>query len=50
MKILIDIAKSWYSGLQKRSVFKFIIIVFILLLLIVLPIVGSFLPFTYLAL
>jgi len=50
MKIMIKIALHWWNMIAKRSFMQLVIIFMVVIFLVVLPIVGSVLPFTYLAL
>ena len=50
MKTIFKLALQWYDALEKKSLLSLILIFMAVLLLVILPIVGSVLPFTYLAL
>jgi len=50
MKIIFKIISNWYKNLQNRSIYSLILIFIIVLIFILIPIVSSLLPFTYLAL
>ena len=50
MRLILKMARDWFPSLQSRHPLLLLLIYFVLLVLLALPFVGGFLPFTYLAL
>lgn len=50
MKILFKIVFQWFNSLKEKSFLSLVLIFIVVIFLIILPIVASVLPFTYLAL
>jgi len=50
MKIIFKIVFQWFNSLKKKSFLSLVVIFIVVIFLIILPIVASVLPFTYLAL